>query len=391
MAKRRARRPFGSVRQLRSGRWQVRYKGPDGTLYTGRQADGRALTFRTKGAADAHLAGIRADIERGKWVSPDAPGAAEPPLLRDYAAAWLRQRRLADRTKEHYQQVLRDHVLPAFGDQRVTAITPAGVRVWHAKLAERTGPTAQAHAYGVLRTVLGTAVADDVIAANPCRVRGGGQARRATRTELPTLAELETIVQRTPRRYRLMVLLAAWCGLRFGELAELRRGDVDVKVGRIHVRRGVVRTNAGRRVKSPKSEAGHRTVAVPPHLLPLLAGHLRDHVPASRDALLFAARHGGHLAPASVYRWWYPARDAAGRPDLRFHDLRHLGATMAAVAGATTAELMARLGHSTASAAQRYQHAARDRDAAIAAALSELATVTPIGAAAKTARQPAAQ
>ena len=323
MAKRRARRPFGSVRRLRSGRYQVRYKGPDGRLYTGRQDDGRALTFTTKGAADAHLATIRADIECGKWASPDTPRAAQPPLLRDYAAAWLRQRRLADRTREHYQQVLRDHILPTFGGQQMTAITPADVRVWHAKLAERTGPTAQAHAYGVLRTILATAVADDVIAANPCRVRGGGQSRRATRTELPTLAELEAIVSRTPGRYRLMVLLAAWCGLRFGELAELRRGDVDVKDGRLHVRRGVVRTSAGRRVKGPKSEAGRRTVAVPPHLLPLLAGHMRDHVPASRDALLFAARHGGHLAPASVYRWWYPARDAAGRPDLRFHDLRH--------------------------------------------------------------------
>ena len=91
----------------------------------------------------------------------------------------------------------------------------------------------------------------------------------------------------------------------------------------------------------------------------------------------------GHLAPATLYRVYYPAREAPGRPDLRFHDLRHTGAVLAAATGATLAELMARLDHSTAGAAPRYQHAAEDRDKAIASALSELAagTVTPISTA----------
>ena len=84
--------------------------------------------------------------------------------------------------------------------------------------------------------------------------------------------------------------------------------------------------------------------------------------------------------PSTLYRVFYPAREAAGRPDLRFHDLRHTGATLAAATGATLAELMARLGHSTPGAAMRYQHASADRDRVIAEALSKLATdnVTPI-------------
>jgi integrase len=77
--------------------------------------------------------------------------------------------------------------------------------------------------------------------------------------------------------------------------------------------------------------------------------------------------------PNTIYRYWYAAREAAGRPDLRVHDLRHTGAVLAAQTGATLAELMARIGHSTPQAALRYQHAARGRDAKIAAALSELA------------------
>ncbi len=85
---------------------------------------------------------------------------------------------------------------------------------------------------------------------------------------------------------------------------------------------------------------------------------LDRHVGPEPDSLLFCAHHGGHLAPSTFQRHYYKAREAAGRPDLRFHDLRHSGAVLAAATGATLAELMARLGHSTPAAAMRYQHAA---------------------------------
>ena len=124
---------------------------------------------------------------------------------------------------------------------------------------------------------------------------------------------------------------------------------------------------------TPKSDAGVRDVAIPPHLLPTIEKHLANHVEAHRDSLLFPAGQGGHLAPATLYRQFYKARDAAGRSDLRFHDLRHSGAVLAAATGATLAELMARLGHSTPAAALRYQHAAAGRDREIAALLSKMA------------------
>jgi integrase len=123
-------------------------------------------------------------------------------------------------------------------------------------------------------------------------------------------------------------------------------------------------------VGTPKSPAGRRTVSIPPHLVPVLDDHLRTHVQPDSGSLLSPARHGGHMAPASLYRVWYPAREAAGRPDLRFHDLRHTGATLAAATGATLADLMQRLGHSTPAAALRHQHAVADRDRASAEALS---------------------
>jgi integrase len=135
----------------------------------------------------------------------------------------------------------------------------------------------------------------------------------------------------------------------------------------------VVRVEDGFQVTTPKSDAGIRDVAIPPHLLPVMKDHLTRFVGPERDALLFPAQQGGHLAPATLYRRFYTARDAAKRPDLRWHDLRHSGAVLAAATGATLAELMARLGHSTPAAAMRYQHAAQGRDRQIAALLSRLA------------------
>jgi integrase len=161
--------------------------------------------------------------------------------------------------------------------------------------------------------------------------------------------------------------------LRFGELTELRRKDVDLADKVIRVRRAVVLTTEGFKQTSPKSDAGIPDVAIPPHLLPVLEDHLAKHVGKERDALLFGAKRGGYLAEGTLFRHFRKAREAAERPDLRFHDLRHSGAVLAAHTGATLAELMARLGHSSPAAAMRYQHAAQGRDREIAALLSTLA------------------
>jgi integrase len=366
-----ARRVFGSARQRRSGRWQVRYPGPDGRCYTARTDGGRALTFTSKQAADAWLARTWASIQAGTWSAPGPPQPGGPLTLAAYALEWLAERDLSPSTRRLYRGTLDRQVLPALGDRPLADITAAEVRAWHAGLA--TGPRQRATAYGLLRTIAGTAVADDLIPANPCRVRGAGKARRARQIRPAAPAELNAIAAAMPDRYRLLVPLAAWCALRFGELAELRRADVDLEAGIIRVRRGVVRGDAGRVVKGPKSDAGRRDVHIPPHLLPQVAEHLAGHTGPGGDALLFPAARGGQLGPSSLYAVYGPARAAAGREDLRFHDLRHTGAVLAAAAGATLAELMARLGHSTVSSAMIYQHAAADRDKALADALSQLA------------------
>jgi integrase len=379
-------RVFGSIRRLPSGRFQARYTGPDGKTHAGRTPEGRALTFDARHYAERYLSRVDADIQAGRWVSPDAPKVLAEPATRTfgtYAETWLTGRDLSPSTRRLYRVTLDKQILPVFKTSTIVEISPAMVREWHAGLSTETGPIQRARAYALLRTILSTAVADEVIEANPCRVRGAGSVKRAREIRPASLPELEALVNALPGRYRLMVLLAAWCAMRFGELAELRRGDIDVRNAVVHIRRGVIWGDAGRVVKDPKSQAGKRTVNIPPHLMPTVRAHLAAHTRPARDALVFPAALGGHMAPSALYAVYHPARDAADRPDLRFHDLRHTGAVLAAATGATLAELMARLGHSTVSAAMRYQHATADRDKVIAAALSELAagTVTPISAA----------
>jgi integrase len=369
-----ARRPFGSVRELPSGRFQARH--PDPTAARGARVEVTAPElFRSEAQARVWLEAQQRAIAAGTWTPPPPSWASDTRTFEAYARGWLAGRELRPRTRDHYTALLDDYLIPAWGPARLDKITPADVRAWWSRtLTDK--PTMRAHAYGLLRTILGTAVADDVIPANPCRIRGAGNAKRASRTRPATPAELDTITETMPDRLRLAVQLAAWCALRFGELTELRRGDVDLRRRTLTIARGVVRVpGQPPLVGDPKTEAGRRTVSIPPHLVPAVRAHLADHVAARRDALLFPAADGvSHLAPATLYRSWYKARDKAGRPDLRFHDLRHTGAVMAAEAGATLPDLMARLGHTTAGAALRYQHTAADRDRALADALSARAT-----------------
>jgi integrase len=372
-ARRSGRRSFGYIRRLPSKRYQASYIGPDLARHTAPD------TFEAKLDAEAWLAEERRIIARGDWIAPRrrtaAAMAALPPTLTEYSSSWLDSRTLRPRTRSHYGQLLQRHILPDLGEFRLPAITPTIVRNWQAALAPKT-PTYRAHAYALLRTIMSTAVSERLITLNPCVIRGGGTSKTVHKSRPATLEELVIIAEHMADRLELSVLIAAWCGLRYGEIFELRRGDLHLDKRVISVRRAVARV-AGEQpiIGPPKSAAGVRDVSIPPHLMPEFQRHLADHVAIGARALLFPASRGSdrQMAPATLYRHFYRARQVAGRPDLRWHDLRHTGATLAAATGATLSELMARLGHSTVRAALVYQHAANDRDRVIAEALSAMA------------------
>lgn len=378
-ARTRSRRGFGRVRKLPSGRVQAAYAGPDRQVHTA------PTTFSTTLDAEGWLRDERRLIELDEWTPPadrQAVRRVRGLTLDEYSKEWLSHRRnrhgepLKPRTKDLYQKLLDQHILPTFGALPLRAITEAMVDDWFERLLPEA-PTRRAHTYALLSTIMKSAASakpKPLIAANPCRITGASKVDRTFEPTPATPAELATLAEAMPEKYRLLVLLGSWCGLRFGELAELRRRDLDPKALTVKVERAVVWLNGSTIVGTPKSRAGRRTVAIPPHLADDVRRHLAQHAQPGRDGLLFPNAAGtGHIHPSTVMKPFRKAREAAGRPDLRIHDLRHTGATLAAQSGATLRELMVRIGHSTPDAAMRYQHAAAERDKAIAAALSEMA------------------
>ena len=367
----RPRRRFGRVRQLGSGRWQARYHGPDGI--------DRAAphTFERRSDADRWLARIEDELRSGDWLDPDAGRE----LLRDYGARWVTERAgLRPRTRRLYEGLFRLHISPGLGVLLLTDITPARVRTGRADLlGTGLGEVTVAKAYRLLKTMLGTAVADRVLRSNPCQIRGASTERIAERPVL-TLPQVTALTEALPERFRLLVVLGTFCSLRWGELAALTRDGVDLERGLVDVRVTLVELADGRLVTGPpKSAAGRRVVAVPPSLVPVVAAHLGTFVGPGPTDLVFTGAKGAALRRSNFQKHWVAALASADVPRVHFHDLRHTGNTLTAHSGATLSDLMARMGHSSTRAARIYLHTSSDRDVAVAAALDVLIHKRPTG------------
>ena len=207
---------------------------------------------------------------------------------------------------------------------------------------------------------------------NPCLIEGAGVEHSPERP-IATVPEVYALADAVEARYRPMVLLAVFAGLRLGELLSLRRRHVDIENESVRVEEQAQELRAGTRIIGPpKSEAGKRTVALPPQLVPHLEAHLERWTTDDPDDLLFTDEDGEPLTRRLWNLRWAVARKKAGLEHLHFHDLRHTGNTIAAATGASTKELMARMGHSSARAALIYQHATRDRDVVIAHAIGDI-------------------
>lgn len=369
MAKRKAqaKRVFGEISLLPSGRYRARYTGPDLLRHS---APG---TFVARIDAEGWLVEQERAISRGDWRPHKHEVAQAPATLGDYAKAVVARRKLRPATVALYDKLLRLVILPELGDRPLAEVTSAEVSAWFA--AQRGTPTQQANAYGLLKSVFKEAVEEGLLETNPCRVKGGGQKERAREIEVLSVAQLETYLSAVPEARRVPLLLAGWCGLRSGEVRGLRVRDLDLDAGVVHVRQAVVRLKGRLLIGPPKTAAGIRTVAIPPHLLPALRAWSDAQPSRPRDALLFPAGDGASPLNDSVLRTAHDKGKAAiGMPGLTIHGLRHTSATMAAQLGATLAELQARIGHSTPNMAMRYQHVAAERDAQLAARMSAMAT-----------------
>lgn len=371
-AKKTRRRSWGTLRTMRNGRVQASYVADNGIRYYAPQ------TFCAKIDAEGWLAQERKLVEWGEWTPPESRAVARATAaltLDEYSEQWLAQRDLAPKTRALYRDLLHGRILPGLGERPLREISTQDIRGWWIELLSRGTPTRNTHAYQLLKAMFNTARADRLVSENPCQEKAAGRPPKPRNVESLTPAELQKVAESCPEEYRAAVLVASWCGLRFGELIELRRSDVhdDGKTMAVKIRRQATRIDNKIVVGPPKTEAGIRNVTVPPHVAKMLREHMSRYTGKAPDALVFTTTRGLRLSTTAFTKSVKRGFASVGKPSMRVHDLRHVGATMAAQAGATTKELMARIGHSSVNASMRYQIAAQDRDRQIAQRLSELA------------------
>lgn len=327
--------------------------------------------------AEHWLADERRLIERDEWTPPAHRAADQHRRgtpFGEYATRWLDQRNLKPRTRHEYMALL-NGPLAALGKVPLHLITPERVRTWHTGLGTST-PRKNSHAYGLLHAVLNTAVSDGLVGSNPAAIRGAMNTATKRQANILTpdeVAKVALAIQ--PVNLKALVLVSAWCGLRFGEVSALTRADISAGGSVITVSRAVTHTKGQCHVATTKSDRV-RTVIVPPHIVPDLTDHLAHHVGPKADALLFPAAKGCHLRQQVFRGYFNAALKSVGITGIvRIHDLRHFAGSQAARVGNLT-EVMARLGHSTARASLIYQQITNGRDAELAEALSALATNT---------------
>ena len=408
---------YASARE--SGRYQIRYPGPDGRIRTGPE------TYERKVDAEKALVIIEAQIASGSWTDPER-GKIK---LGDYASVWIAERPgLRPRTMDLYRWLLKKHIAPYLGGVPVGKVSARLVREWRAVLVGNgVSVSAAAKAYRLLRAIMTTAADEDgMLARNPCRIKGAGDEDAPERPVL-TVRQVFDLAERVGRRpvgnirkvpdgYRLrfsrsgemrtsperyasrqeagralwkmanegradcrhdrrfyaLVLLATFASLRWGEATALRRSDLDLEARTARIRAVYVERSTGELLLGPpKSKAGRRVVGIPAAIVPELAAHVAIHVKAEPGALVFPGAKGGPIRRGNFNKTsaWPRAVASIGMPGLHFHDLRHTGNQFAANSGAGLRDLMARMGHDSERAAMIYQHVARGADQVMTSAI----------------------
>ena len=366
---------FGSIEKLPSGRLRVRWHDEDGQRRTAGQ------TFATKADARRFLATVETDKLRGTYRAP----RVVTDTLGDYGARWIEDRpRLKASTRHQYEVDFRLHIEPTLGSTVLDQIEPDDIRRWYSRLSDglraslaesgRNGSATVARSYRLLRAILQTAVDDDILTRNPCRIPGAGDARSPERPVL-SAQEIGRLADEVPLSYRAFVLVAGFTGLRAGEIAALRLSDLDLRRGNavLRVNRRFYRVAGTLTIDTPKSEAGARTLPLPAFVADELRAHLVEFRPDAGPSDLVFVTSGGRDVLDGYSQVVRRALDRIGRTDARAHDLRHSALTSAAEHGATLATLMQMAGHSTPDAAQRYQHATLEHSRRVAAAVDQSA------------------
>lgn len=359
-----ARRTFGSIRKLPSGRFQASYIGNDGHRHNAPR------TFHTKTDANRWLTMEEATLINGTWENPSAAyqRSTIPTLFRDYAERHINIQTthhgdsLRESTKALYRRLLR-HNLHQFLNVPIADITVSQINDWWAESVADGKKTITSKAYKLLSAVMNRAVAEGLRTGSPCIVKGAQSATTGKTIVVPTHDEVTAIATHINPRYKRFVILCAFAGLRYGEITALTKADIipEIRQGkkayRININKAVTLVEGKHRVDLPKSRASVRLIPVSSSLTPMIDELLNDLGSATKETLLFPSASGGFLRHDVFTNSWKPALKRAGiTKSITPHSLRHFAGTNLAIQGGNLAELKAWLGDSTTSAVMRYVH-----------------------------------
>lgn len=354
-------RPFGYIRELPSGKSQASYLGIDGKRYNAPK------TFITRTEARNFLKKQQALIELGQWEPPKTElPQPDGTKFKAYCERHIQLQTtsngelLKPSTKELYRRLLR-HNLSFFHDMCVEDISSSLVSEWWAHAISEGKQTTSSKAYKLLKATLRRALAEGMIASNPCLVRGAEKSSSGWAVNVPEPEEVRAIINHINPRYRDMVQLAAYSGLRFGELIALKVSDFVLSDGdnpyySVKVTKSAVLVGERIQVGTPKSKYGVRTVPLPHHLFEMIewlivSGAQNEH------SLVFPSKTGGYLRHDVFTNSWKRALKNAGiKKRLTPHGLRHFAGTELARAGANLAELKQWLGDGSTTALLGYIH-----------------------------------
>lgn len=346
-------RAWGHIKKQRTRQasYQASFIGPDQRRHYAPH------TFSARMNAEAWLVREKDLVESAtrtgeRWKPPSErvqEKKAEVLLFGTYGKKVIDQRKLSPRTRIEYEAKWSQLIEPTFGKVAVADMTPTAVRGWFSGL-DATKERRNSHAYGVLNMICNTAVKDGLLDRNPCMIQGAMNTKAKENVKIPTTADLHAIADKLGAsenlaRFKALVLLAGWCGLRYGEVSELRRKDITADCTVVSITRAVGH-RGGECILGPTKTGERRNVTIPPHIRQDIKDHLASYVGKDSEALLFTPSRGGCHLNDRVFNKdvFQKTAKAVGREDLSAHDLRRFAGSKNAQV-ATLTENMARLGH----------------------------------------------
>ena len=326
------------IHKLPTGRWELRYRDPNGRS--------RQLRFDTRGQAKDHLATVRTKGIEGSYIAPERGRITFGSWCDEW---WTTKVDLRARTLARYERDLRLHIRPRFDRRPLAKITKTEVQAWVAEMRSIGIPdSAVRRRFSVFRAVMTGAVEGERLVKSPCAGVKLPEVRRSD-IEVLTPEEVAELAGAMPKWCRSWVLVAAWSGLRWSEMVGLRRRDVDMLRRRFIVSQQVVEVGSEfRGFDQPKTQAGRRSVPIWAAIYSILEEQLAERAQPGKDGLVFVNTRGNtpHLS-SFTSQTWKKAREAIGRPDLRWHDLRHTYVAIRIAAGAHPKEIQEECGHSS--------------------------------------------